>query len=254
MSSIKVINFYRFTPLGDELSQWQMRLSSELSNFDVLGTILLAPEGLNGSLAGSPSSVDEAFSAITSLPPFAGMSFRSSYGSTQPYRKLIVRKKRQILAFPKQLDPNIDEILAGPALNPEQWAEILDDKPEDLVILDTRNHYEFEVGSFEGAEHLEIEQFRDFPMRFSERYQGQEDKTFLMFCTGGIRCEKALAYARSQGFQKAYKLDGGIIDYLQEKGSKYWNGECFVFDQRWTVQESLDEGTLLNQKKKQTEV
>ncbi|MFW7379497.1 MAG: rhodanese-like domain-containing protein [Oligoflexus sp.] len=234
MDSIKVINFYKFIPLA-EPSAIALKLKQELAPIQVLGTIILAREGLNAGLAGLPQDVDQAFQVICSDPHFSDLNYRESFGSSQPYRKLLIRTKHQILTFPEPFDPSIDEIHEGPALSPDQWHHKLVNKTDDLVLIDTRNRYELEKGSFHDASDLEIDHFKDFPDRFLKKYGDQKDKTYFMFCTGGIRCEKAVAFARKQGFEKVYKLDGGIINYLRDKGQGQWQGECFVFDQRWSI-------------------
>lgn len=243
-STCKVINFYKFTPLEkpDEIRQ---RIQSELAKSRVLGTILLAEEGLNGSLAGKAEDVDDAFARICDFKEFSDLSQRASFGQSQPFKRLIVKVKPQILGFPLECDPSVQQILEGPSLGSDEWAKVLEQNKDEVVILDTRNRYEYELGSFAGARDLNISRFREFPEAFLENYGDKKDQTFLMFCTGGIRCEKAVAFARQQGFQKVYQLDGGIIQYFEKQGEKHWQGECFVFDQRWSIGSELQEGKEL---------
>lgn len=239
---IKVINFYKFFQL-EHPEQFCQQLYDDLKDIPVRGTLILAPEGLNGSLAAMPHDVEQAFQKLCSYPELTQLSYRESFARSQPYKKLLVRTKAQILTFPKEADPSIADIQATPALSPEQWQAKIETADDKLVILDTRNQYEVEAGSFAGAKDLGIERFQEFPEEFLKQYGEQKDKTFLMFCTGGIRCEKAVAFARKQGFPHVYKLDGGIINYLKEQGPKLWQGECFVFDQRWTIGADRNQGT-----------
>jgi predicted sulfurtransferase len=251
-ASIKVINFYHFFPLKEPQTQAD-RLQRDLAPVEVLGTITLAQEGCNISLAGSPEAIDQALAHIADRLGLGQISYRSSYGETQPFKRLMIKVKDQILAFPKEQNPSISDIHQGPALSPDAWPEILDQPTEDTVILDTRNVYEVECGSFEGADHLGLDRFQDFPKAFLNRYgDNDKDKTFLMFCTGGIRCEKAVAFAQSHGFRKTYKLDGGIIDYFANCGDRKWQGECFVFDHRWTIRPDRQEGESFTPPKKST--
>lgn len=235
-----VVNFYRFCRIEDpeKICKW---LKKELQNTEVLGTITIANEGLNGGLAGLPEIVHQALSKISVLPEFSDLTIRESYGQTAAYNQLQIKVKRSILTFPKKYEPTLSDIQESPNLSPEQWLEQMSNANKDLIILDTRNDYEFEQGSFSEAQHLDIMNFRDFPDAFLEKFQGQEDKTYLMFCTGGIRCEKAAAYARNQGFPNVFKLDGGIINYFKKSGREGWRGRCFVFDHRAAIEADRQE-------------
>lgn len=235
MSQI-VVNFYKFAPL-DQPESIKTKLVEGLEGLNVLGTILLAKEGMNGGLSGTSDDVEKALKAVRSFEPFKDLTTRKSFGETGSYKHLKIRVKDKVLAFPDTFEPDLEAIAATPDLNASIWQKTLDEGGDDLVILDTRNDYEYELGSFDRAQHLNIRKFNDFPEAFMDRYDNEadKDKTFLMFCTGGIRCEKAAAFARNQGFKRVFKLEGGIIKYFEEKGENHWNGECFVFDHRAAI-------------------
>lgn len=236
----KVVNFYQFQALEPE------SLATVLRDFfpqfpDVKGSIVLATEGINGGFAGPEADVDQMCTMIHAMEPFKDLEFKATWGDTQAFRRQLVKVKKQILTFPSANNPSIDAIKAGQHLSPEDWDALLE--KDDVVVIDTRNTYEIEYGTFAKAEHCDVERFVDFPERFLEQYNGAKDKTFLMFCTGGIRCEKAVAFANENGFDKVYQLDGGIIRYLERSEGKHWNGDCFVFDHRWAVDRTLTEST-----------
>ncbi len=235
MSQI-VVNFYKFAPL-DHPETLKSRLFESIKDLNVLGTILLAKEGINGGLSGTPAHVEKALELIRSIPPFETLTVRKSFGETGSYKHLKIRVKDKVLAFPDAYEPDLEAIAETPDLRASVWQKKLDQADDNIVVLDTRNDYEYELGSFDKAEHLNISKFNDFPKAFMEQYanDADKDKTFLMFCTGGIRCEKAAAFARKQGFKRVFKLEGGIIKYFEEKGHSHWQGECFVFDHRAAI-------------------
>lgn len=235
-----VVNFYRFIQLGKPQEICD-HLQKSLSELSILGTITIAPEGLNGGLAGDRTIVCKALSIIRKIESFKSISVRESYGKTEAYHRLDIRVKDRILAFPEHAEPDMDDIKSSPSLSPNQWLELIKNLGEKAVILDTRNGYEFEQGSFQNAQQLDIERFQEFPDAFLEKYKHQKDRTFLMFCTGGIRCEKAAAFARKEGFSKVYKLEGGVIQYFKENGADGWKGNCFVFDNRAAIEPSREE-------------
>ncbi len=237
---IEVRNFYRFVKI-DDLDELQAHLQSVCERHSLRGTILLAEEGINANLGGLTSNLDEFFAVIRQDPRFENIQFKSSTGQTRPFSKMKVRIKPNIVIFDPDYPLAIEEIRNGKRMEPEEFLQNFQSHPDDVILLDTRNDYEVEYGSFEGAEHLGIRHFKDFPKAFLERYESHKDKTILMYCTGGIRCEKAVAFAEQQGFKKCYQLEGGIVDYFKKLGGVAWHGSCFVFDFRWSIKPDLQE-------------
>ena len=241
----KVVNFYKFQDIEPE--GLVARLRDIFAKFpEVKGSIVLASEGINGGFAGPEAEVDQMCALIHGIETFRDLEFKATWGDTQAFRRQLVKIKKQILTFPPSENPSIAAINAGQHLSSEEWDALLEQP--DVVVVDTRNTYEIDYGTFAKAEHCDIQRFVDFPQKFLEQYGSAKGKTFLMFCTGGIRCEKAVAFANEHGFEKVYQLDGGIIRYLERSEGKHWNGDCFVFDHRWAVDktliESTDEGTI----------
>lgn len=233
-----IINFYKFVKIDDidafRFAQQRLGLSLGLK-----GTILMAPEGLNVSLSGPQTALESYVSSMQQDERFADIRVVWSTGSTSPFRKLKVKVKDYIVVFDPNYKVAFDEIETAPYMDPKVWHELIAQKRDDVVLLDTRNYYEYDYGTFEGADHLAIRHFRQFPEKFLERYADQKDKTFLMFCTGGIRCEKAAVFAKKQGFENVYQLDGGILKYFEDVGREKYQGSCFVFDYRWAVTPEL---------------
>lgn len=238
--SISVVNFYKFVQL-DSLDAIQSQLQQTCAALGLRGTILLSCEGINGSLGGPDAAIVEAENHIKLIPQFADLVFKKSYGTTVPFSRLKVRIKDSILIFDEKTKFKVEDFQSTKRLSPSEWQETLSNKSEEFILLDTRNDYEIAYGAFEGAEQLNIEHFQDFQDRFLETYKGKEDKKFLMYCTGGIRCEKVTAFAEKNGFNNCYQLDGGIVGYFQEQGKRHWNGSCFVFDFRWAINADLQE-------------
>lgn len=240
----KILNvaFYSFAPWKDHnLEPLQSELKKACENLGIRGNILLSPEGLNAFLACEPLSL-ESFLAhwvpVLSqepwcLPPF---EVKKSWSLQQPFRKLLVKIRREIIAFGVE---GIDPLKrTAPRLASKELAQWLD-AGREVVLLDTRNDYELAVGTFEGALDPKLRNFREFPARLRELAPEIRDKPVVMFCTGGIRCEKATALALEEGFTEVYQLDGGILKYFEETGGAHWKGECFVFDHRVAVDGQL---------------
>lgn len=237
-----VVSFYRFTQL-DDLESIRSRLLAELSRIEVVGTLLIAEEGFNGSLAHpSKSFLDEAMSRIKSVTDSVDLHVNESEAdSNNPvFYRLKVRLRREIVNFGGPLN------FLGPRgqhVDPKDWDELI--TQPDTIVLDVRNRYETEVGTFDGSKAVDTEHFRDFPS-FVERELGdKQSKSIAMFCTGGIRCEKASQWMIDQGFESVYQLQGGILNYLAKTpvAESTWGGECFVFDQRVTVDSRLRQGS-----------
>jgi UPF0176 protein len=200
------------------------------------GTILVAPEGLNLFLAGTPSAIDDFLAAVHHDARFAGLTPKYSFSDRQPFGKLLVKKKREIVPLGEH---NVDlNHVSAPRIDaPTLKAWI--DEGRDIVLLDTRNRFEFDMGAFEGAAELGLTQFRDFPAAVAKMLPAWRDKTIVTFCTGGIRCEKAAPLMRQQGFTDVYQLDGGILKYFESVGQDHYRGTCFVFDDRRAVDAAL---------------
>ena len=225
-----VILFYKFTHVADPgLLRDQLRELCE--RFDIKGRVILAHEGLNGTLGGLESNVRTVVEFLHNDPRFADMEIKESAGSESTFPKLSIKVRPEIVTLkansPLEADTHHNH------LTPEQWKETIENEP-DIVLVDVRNRYESAVGKFANAVECDIENFRELP-GYMPRLEELKDKKVLMYCTGGIRCEKASALFRDHGFNHVYQLHGGIVNYHREVGTKHWQGECFVFDQRMTV-------------------
>jgi len=197
------------------------------------GTILLAPEGINGTIAGPDSGVRALLAYLRNIPGFAHLVSKESFADSQPFQRWKVKVKAEILTFgAPEADPNG---LAGTYVKPRDWNALI--AREDVLVIDTRNDYEVAIGTFHRAVDPGTRSFTDFKGFVAERLDPERDRKIAMFCTGGIRCEKASAYLRAHGFQEVYHLEGGILKYLEEvpQDESLWDGACFVFDERVAV-------------------
>jgi UPF0176 protein len=202
------------------------QLEARLANTSIVGTILIAPEGTNCNLAGDEKELlDFANEYFTQLG-CQDLRYRSSYSETKPYKYRKIRVKAEIITM-GHLDLDVAQH-RGPHISPEAFRELLNN-PGDTQILDTRNDFEVEMGSFKGAVNPRMRSFRNFPEVANTL---DKEKPVVMFCTGGVRCEKASAYLLSQGFKEVKQLEGGILAYLNRFGKENWHGDCFVFDER----------------------
>ena len=228
---------YRFAdmPDRDELRQPFRDLCQEL---DLKGTILLAHEGINFFLAGSQSSIDSFVKWLEEDARFIDIPLKISYSDYQPFRRMNVRLKKEIISL--GLDHIKPAEMTGEEITPTAFKQLLD-AGEEVIVLDTRNEYECRIGTFENAFEMNIRSFRDFPKAVSEMDEELKDKQVVMFCTGGIRCEKASVVMMDAGFSNVKQLKGGILGYFEEVGGDYWNGDCFVFDRRVAVNPELEE-------------
>ncbi len=235
----EVVNIagYRFVDLPDrnDLQQPFRNICSQLA---MKGTILLAHEGINFFLAGSQKSVDSYIAFIEEDERFRDIPLKISYSDYQPFRRMNVRLKKEIISL--GLNHIKPAQFTGEEIAPSDFKQMLDDG-EEVLILDTRNEYECRIGTFEDAMELDIRSFRDFPRAISEMPDELKDKPVVMFCTGGIRCEKASVVMMEAGFSNVKQLKGGILGYFEEVGGAYWNGDCFVFDRRVAVNPNLEE-------------
>ncbi|MDA5556448.1 oxygen-dependent tRNA uridine(34) hydroxylase TrhO [Shimia sp. MMG029] len=206
----------------------------------VTGTLLLAHEGINGTIAGPKKGIEAAIRHIQSLPGCADLEWKLSTAAEKPFPRMKVKLKKEIVTLGQ---PNVDPTAhVGHYVDPADWNELI--KSPDVVTIDTRNDYEVAIGTFQGAIDPETASFRDFPAWWDENKERFHNKRVAMFCTGGIRCEKSTNFLMSQGVEDVYHLKGGILKYLEEvpQEESTWDGECFVFDGRVSVGHGLKEG------------
>ncbi|MEP2987975.1 MAG: rhodanese-related sulfurtransferase [Parasphingorhabdus sp.] len=238
-----VAALYHFAVVEDPTAMKPEILEQAEAN-GLKGTILLATEGINGTVAGSPEGIDAMISYLRSIAQFSGLEVKYSEASEMPFLRMKVRLKKEIVSM------GVDGVNAandkGNYIDPAEWNRVIAD-PETIVI-DTRNDYEVAIGSFEGAINPATKTFRDFPAWFDEFSKELKEKSGMepkiaMFCTGGIRCEKATAYVKAQGFEDIHHLKGGILKYLENvpEAESRWEGDCFLFDQRVAVGHGLKE-------------
>ncbi|KPF86962.1 hypothetical protein IP81_19125 [Novosphingobium sp. AAP83] len=242
--SVIVAALYRFTRL-DNCAALRAPLEQLCRENGVRGTLLLAPEGINGTIAGPSSGIDAVLKHIRSLPDCAEVDVKLSTASTMPFHRTKVRLKREIVTMGQ---PDIDpRASVGTYVSPQDWNALIADP--GTIVIDTRNDYEVAAGTFERAIDPKTASFREFPDWFRQERarllgEGKPPKV-AMFCTGGIRCEKSTAFLKQEGVEEVYHLKGGILKYLETvpEEESLWRGECFVFDQRVTVGHGLVEGT-----------
>jgi UPF0176 protein len=240
VNSILNISAYRFVAIEDTHTL-RDRLRRQAGALSLLGTILLAPEGINLFLAGRPGAVREFLRLLHEDPRFAGIHARESWSDAQPFRKLLVKEKREIIRmnYPA-IRPAQGRAPAVDAHTVKRWLDQgHDDDGRPVVTLDTRNAFEVDHGSFEGAIDLRLARFSEFPRAFDAHKAELEGKTVVSFCTGGIRCEKAAIYMRQAGLEHVWQLDGGILKYFDETGGAHFRGDCFVFDGREALDPNL---------------
>lgn len=235
-----VAAFYKFVKLPD-FEKKQASLLATCQEQGVWGTILLATEGINGTIAGSPSAIDAVIAILRSDPRLTDLEPKFSYTDSPPFKRLKVRLKKEIVTLGvSEIDPHHQ---VGIYVSPQDWNTILSN-PE-VVVIDTRNIYEVDIGTFKKAKNPQISSFRQFPDYVRRHLNPATHKKVAMFCTGGIRCEKASSFLLSQGFEEVYQLKGGILKYLEEvpDHESLWQGQCFVFDERIAVRQGLEAGT-----------
>ncbi len=234
-----VAAFYKFVPISN-IAAKKSQLLASCREKGIKGTIILAEEGLNGTIAGSDIAIAEILNQLRTFAGLADLEHKESRSEKQPFARIKVKVKQEIvtLGIPK-VNPNQQ---VGTYIDPQDWNQVISD-PE-VVVIDTRNNYEVEIGSFRGATNPKTESFREFPEYAANNLDPKEHPKVAMFCTGGIRCEKASSYLLSQGFKQVYHLKGGILKYLETitPEESMWEGECFVFDERVAVKEGLEPG------------
>ena len=234
-----VAALYKFTPFDDPEAHRAVLEQSAKAN-GIKGTLLVANEGINGTIAGSRSGIDAILTDIRRLPGCADLEWKESTSSAMPFLRMKVRLKREIVTMGQ---PGVDPTSAvGTYVAAEDWNELI--RREDVVVIDTRNDYEVEIGTFQNAVDPKTESFREFPKWWEENKKRFGNKKIAMFCTGGIRCEKASSFLLGQGVDDVFHLKGGILKYLEQvpEEDSLWQGDCFVFDNRVSVRHGLAEG------------
>lgn len=238
--SLVVAAMYKFVSLPD-CHAIQQPLQEFCEKNHITGTLLLALEGINGTVAGPREGIGNLLSFLKEDPRFADLQHKESYTDTEPFYRMKVKIKKEIVTMGV---PGVSPSeRTGTRVDAQQWNDIIQD-PE-VVLIDTRNQYEYELGTFKNAISPETDSFREFPQYVKEHLNPEEHKKIAMFCTGGIRCEKASAYLLQQGFEEVYQLNGGILKYLEDTPAEksLWQGECFVFDGRVAVTNDLKPGS-----------
>jgi len=237
------IAFYQFVSLED-IEQLQAFILNFCQKNSIKGTILLASEGINGTISGDKKKIQKFIEFIKEdslfKNNFKNLEHKESWASKNPFYRMKVRLKKEIVALGVDGVSPTDKV--GKYINPEDWNKLIEDP--DTIVIDTRNNYEVDIGSFKNAINPQTESFREFPAFVEKNLKDNKQKKVAMFCTGGIRCEKATSLMLEEGFEDVYHLKGGILKYLENipKEESLWEGECFVFDQRVAVTHRLDEG------------
>lgn len=238
-AQINVCALYKFVRL-ENFESLRAPLLEKMVSLDVKGTLLLAAEGINGTIAGTKNAIEQVLSFLAQDVNLNHISYKISYNDENPFHRTKVKLKKEIVTMGVEgIDPNQ---VVGTYVKPQNWNALISDP--DVLLVDTRNDYEVEIGTFEGALNPDTETFREFPQYVKDNLDKSKHKKVAMFCTGGIRCEKSTAYLKEQGFDEVYHLEGGILKYLEEVPSEetMWQGECFVFDGRVAVNHDLEQG------------
>lgn len=239
MSQIVVCALYKFVSLENYVELRQPLLDQMLGN-GIRGTLLLALEGINGTVAGSQQGIDALLAWLDRQAGLDNIVAKFSYDEQMPFHRTKVKLKKEIVTMGVEgIDPRR---VVGTYVKPKDWNALISDP--DVVLVDTRNDYEVQIGTFKGAINPKTETFREFPDYVKQNLDPAKNKKVAMFCTGGIRCEKSTAYLKEQGFEEVYHLEGGILKYLEEvpESDTMWEGECFVFDERVAVNHQLEKG------------
>ena len=239
MNQIVVCALYKFVTL-ENFQGLRQPLHNILEANQVRGTLLLANEGINGTIAGSRAGINTVLNWLRNDPRLSDIDYKESFTDSMPFNRAKVKLKKEIVTLGIEgIDP---KRVVGTYVSPADWNQLISD-PE-VIVVDTRNDYEFKVGTFKNALNPNTESFREFPRFVKENLSPEKHKKIAMFCTGGIRCEKSTAFLKEQGFDEVYHLKGGILKYLEEVPATetLWEGECFVFDERVTVNLQLEKG------------
>jgi UPF0176 protein len=235
------ISAYKFVPLPDA-DALRDSLLARATALQLKGTILLAEEGINLFLAGPAPAVQDFVAQLQQDPRFADLAPKESWSATQPFKKMLVKVKREIIRMDHPtIRPADGRAPAVTAATLSRWLDAgVDDAGRPVVLLDTRNGFEVDEGTFEGAIDWRLDKFSDFPQALLARRAELQDKTVVSFCTGGIRCEKAAIFMREHDLPNTFQLEGGILKYFEETGGAHYRGNCFVFDERRTVDTRLE--------------
>ena len=241
-NEILVAALYKFVEIDDLLSL-QSNLYKICEKNNIMGTILIANEGINGTISGKTNEINQTISLLKSDKRFTNIEIKYSSTDKQPFHRMKVRLKKEIVTIGlPEINPNKK---VGTYVKPDDWNDLISDP--NVVVIDTRNKYETKIGSFQNALDPETSSFREFPDWVKKFKSSKENanKKIAMFCTGGIRCEKASSLMKEEGFEDVYHLQGGILKYLEtiDKENSLWNGECFVFDQRVCLTDELEVGS-----------
>ena len=246
MNKICIISFYKFVTILD-LEKLKIQIENICLMFETKGTILIAPEGINGTIEGSKDNIEKFLETLKNNKSFSDIIPKYSYSSKDSFNRMKVRLKKEIVTIGNtEVNPNK---YIGRYVEPNDWNELISDP--NTILIDTRNAYEVAIGTFKGAINPKTKSFRDLPNWIKNNLENVDDdyknKKIAMFCTGGIRCEKSTSYLVQKGFTNVSHLKGGILKYLENipKKKSLWNGECFVFDQRVSVAEELKPGSYL---------
>lgn len=239
MSQIVIAALYKFVGLPDFRELRQPILDACVAN-GIKGTLLVAHEGINGTVSGTREGIDALLTYLRSDERLVDIGHKESYEDEQPFYRMKVKLKKEIVTMGvEDIDPNET---VGTYVDAKDWNDLISD-PE-VVVVDTRNYYEYDIGTFERALNPQTETFRELPAYIAQNLDPTKHKKVAMFCTGGIRCEKSTAFMKKQGFEDVYHLKGGILKYLEEvpEEQSLWRGECFVFDNRVAVNHKLEKG------------
>lgn len=239
VKEIVITSFYKFVSLID-FETMREPILEKMHEIGIKGTIILAKEGINGGFAGTRDQMTIFYKYIHSDVRLADLNFKETFDEKNPFDKAKVKLRKEIVTM------GIKEVAVDPEqnidtyLDPQQWHELIQD-PE-VILLDTRNDYEYELGTFKNAINPDIENFREFPDYVEQHLSDKKDKKIAMFCTGGIRCEKTTAFMKEKGFQHVYQLHDGILNYIESipEEKSLWDGQCFVFDDRVAVDQKLE--------------
>jgi len=237
--SVVVAAMYQFVAVKNH-EELREPLLEVMHNNNICGTLLLASEGINGTVAGSRKNIDTLLEWLHDSSRFPGLSHKESYCDEMPFLRSKVKLKKEIVTLGVEgIDPND---VVGTYVKPKDWNALIED-PE-VTVVDTRNDYEYQIGTFKNAINPVTDSFREFPEYVKENLDPEKNKKVAMFCTGGIRCEKSTSYLKSLGFEQVFHLEGGILKYLEEvpEAESDWEGECFVFDERVSVDHNLQQG------------
>jgi UPF0176 protein len=232
--------FYKFVTLDDYRERRQPLLNI-CQHHQIKGTILLAAEGINATISGTRLSIDAILAYLKADPCLSDLEHKESIAEKPPFDRLKVRLKQEIVTFGIPTTNPTETV--GTYVKPQDWNQLIADP--DVIAIDTRNRYEVEIGTFKGALDPHTDSFTEFPEYVANNLDPERHKQIALFCTGGIRCEKATSYLLNQGFENVYHLQGGILKYLEEipATESHWEGECFVFDDRVAITHGLEPGT-----------